>query len=134
MKSTTYSIKRVYLQLILTDHDADLDVWTSNNGGEPIYRDGKISGYTTTSSYGYSFKTQVCLGFVENRKDGFRSLPVTTDFILGGDYEVEVAGIRYSAKVNLHSPNLPTKADLPIDKDREEYKATRDKMDDSYFL
>lgn len=71
---------------------------------------------------------------MENNENGNGSLPVTTDFLLGGDYEVEVAGIRYSAKVNLHSPNLPTKADIPTDKDREEYQATRDKVDDSYFL
>lgn len=35
---------------------------------------------------------------------------------------------RFNAKVNLHSPNLPTK--YP-DQEREQYKATRDKMDDS---
>lgn len=34
---------------------------------------------------------------------------------------------RYPAKVNLHSPNLPTK--FP-DKEREAYQATRDKTDD----
>lgn len=35
---------------------------------------------------------------------------------------------RFNAKVNLHSPNLPTK--YP-DQEREQYKATREKMDDS---
>lgn len=50
---------------------------------------------------------------------------VTNEWVLSGDYEVDIAGIRYSAKVNLHSPNLPSK--FP-DREREAYRATRDKM------
>lgn len=34
---------------------------------------------------------------------------------------------RYSAKLNLHSPNLPSKY---FDQEREAYKATRDKPDE----
>lgn len=50
---------------------------------------------------------------------------VTSDYVLSGDYEVDVGGRLYSAKVNLHSPNLPTK--YP-DKERQAYSATRNKM------
>ena len=39
--------------------------------------------------------------------------------------------VRYPAKVNLHSPNLPTK--YP-DTERESYKATREKQDDLSVL
>lgn len=90
---------------------------------------------------------QVCLGFVENIEDGIAQ-KVTNDYILNGEYEVDIAGtrwdnilnfgipfmyfifynFRYQAKVNLHSPNLPTK--FP-DKEREAYKATRDKHEDT---
>jgi pyruvate dehydrogenase phosphatase regulatory subunit len=74
---------------------------------------------------------QVCLGFVQNiNEDGVKER-VTNEFVLGGDYEVEIGGIRYQAKVNLHSPNLPTK--YP-DQEREAYKATRDKVDDHSLL
>lgn len=50
-------VKRMYVQLILQDHDPDLDLWCW--GGEPIYRDGDYVGATTTTGYGYTFKKQV---------------------------------------------------------------------------
>lgn len=64
----------------------------------------------------------MCLGFVQNFNEDGELEPVTNEYVLNGDYEVEIAGIRYPAKVNLHSPNLPTK--YP-DIERESYQATR---------
>lgn len=84
-------VKRMYVQLLLNDHDPDIDLWCW--GGEPIFRNGSYCGQTTTTGYGYTFKKPVCLGFVKNIEDG-RELSVTNDFVLNGDYEVEVAGIR----------------------------------------
>jgi pyruvate dehydrogenase phosphatase regulatory subunit len=119
----------MYIQLLVNDHDTDIDIWPC--GGEAIYRDGVYVGMTTTTAYGFTFKKQICLGFVMNKDSQGRNQQVTNDYVLSGDYEVEIAGIRYPAKVNLHSPNLPTK--YP-DQEREAYKATRDKSDDSNLL
>lgn len=118
------------MQLLLTDHDPDIDLWCC--GGEPIYRDGVYCGQTTTTSYGFTFKNMVALGFVQNlNPDGTKNI-VTNEYVLGAEYEIEIAGIRYQAKVNLHSPNLPTK--YP-DTEREAYKATRDvKVDERSVL
>ncbi|XP_065214392.1 pyruvate dehydrogenase phosphatase regulatory subunit, mitochondrial [Planococcus citri] len=116
-------VKRMYVQLILNDHDAEVDPWCWGN--EPIYRDDKYVGAVTTTSYGFTFKKQVCLGFIQNLDSNKRPLMVSNDYVLSGTYEVDIAGVRYSAKVNLHSPILPTK--YP-DKERESYFATRDKM------
>lgn len=92
-------------------------------GGEPIFRNGRYCGQTTTTGYGYTFKKQVCLGFVRNVDEAGEQQRVTNEFVLSGDYEVEIAGIRYPAKVNLHSPLLPSK--FP-DQERDAYQATRD--------
>jgi hypothetical protein len=70
---------------------------------------------------------QVCLGFVQNFDDTGTAQVVTPEYITTGQYEVNIAGIRYPAKVNLHSPNLPTK--YP-DKERLAYRATRDIVND----
>lgn len=44
---------------------------------------------------------------------------------MNGEFEVEICGIRYPAKVNLHSPNLPSMvADREID-EKDRYQATR---------
>lgn len=86
------------------------------------------------------------MGFIENYDERGEKQKVTNDYIHNGDYEVDIAGIRwvyyltvkalnlilqsifrFPAKVNIHSPNLPTK--FP-DKEREAYQATRDKTDD----
>lgn len=68
---------------------------------------------------------QVCLGFVQNLDNNGNTLPVSNEYVMSGEYEVEIGGIRYPAKVNINSPNLPTK--YP-DKERESYLATRDIM------
>lgn len=122
-------VKRMYVQLLLNDHDPEVDLWCW--GGEPIYRDGEYCGQTTTTGYGFTFKKQVCLGFVRKLDRDGKPQSVTNDYVLSGNYEVEVAGIRYEAKVHLHSPNLPTK--FP-DKEREAYQATRDKQGQAALL
>lgn len=50
-------MKRKYVQLLLNDHDLEFDTWCW--GGEPIYRNGKYCGMTTTTGYGFTFKKQV---------------------------------------------------------------------------
>lgn len=68
---------------------------------------------------------QVCLGFVKNLDSKGNQQIVSNDYVLSGNYEVDIGGVRFPAKVNLHSPNLPTK--FP-DQERDAYIATRDKM------
>ncbi|XP_051163188.1 pyruvate dehydrogenase phosphatase regulatory subunit, mitochondrial [Leptopilina boulardi] len=123
LKQRENGVKRKYVQLLLNDHDPEIDLWSW--GGEPIYRNGKYCGMTTTTAYGFTFKKQVCLGFVKNIDSNGNEQEVTNEYILSGDYEVDVAGIRFLAKCHLHSPNLPTK--FP-DKERDAYHATRDQQ------
>ena len=56
MKQRDEGVKRMYVQLILQDHDIEVDMWPW--GSEPIYRDGKYVGATTTTGYGFTFKKQ----------------------------------------------------------------------------
>lgn len=69
MRQREEGIKRIYVQLLLNDHDPDTELWSW--GGEPIYRDKKYVGATTTTSYGYTFKKQV--SFVVSRNNCFES-------------------------------------------------------------
>ena len=43
-------LKRRFTQFLLDDFDVHQDIWPW--GGEPIYRDGKFVGMTTTCGYG----------------------------------------------------------------------------------
>ncbi|KAK9871456.1 hypothetical protein WA026_012830 [Henosepilachna vigintioctopunctata] len=116
-------IERKYVQLILDDDFcSESDFWPW--GGEPIYRNGKYVGTCTTTGYGYTFKRQVCLGFIQDISSNGIARKVTNDFVTSGTYEVDIGGIRFPARVSVHSPILPTK--YP-DKERDVYRATRDK-------
>ena len=77
-------------------------------GHESIYRNDKFCGYTTSTAYGYSLDKQVCLGFVHNFDDKTgEKLPITLDYLTkNAHYEIDIAGKRYKAKINLYPPNI----------------------------
>lgn len=92
LKQRDEGVKRLYVQLLLNDHDPDIDPWCL--GGEPILRDGVYCGQTTTTGYGYTFKKPVCLGFVKKVDDDGEEHHVTSDYVLSGEYEVEIGNCR----------------------------------------
>jgi heterotetrameric sarcosine oxidase gamma subunit len=72
--------------------------------GEIIYRDGVPVGYIMAGAYGHTLGASVGVGPVEN-EGGI----VTPDFIMGGSYEIDIAGERYPAEVSLrpmYDPDL----------------------------
>lgn len=52
---------------------------------------------------------QVCLGYIQNRDVTGTVHRLTPDYVTSGQYEVDIAGLRYNARVSLRSPTLPTK-------------------------
>ena len=62
---------------------------------EPIYRDGKLVGYTTSANYGHTLGRAVALGYLNNA-DG-----VDQAWLDGGKFEIEVACERVPARVSL---------------------------------
>ncbi|KAI1235475.1 hypothetical protein IHE44_0002340, partial [Lamprotornis superbus] len=90
-----------FTMFILEDHDTDMDLWPW--WGEPIFRNGRYVGKTTSSAYSYTLERHVCLGYVHHfdEKTG-EKLVVTTDFINQGEYEIDIAGQRFQAKAKLY--------------------------------
>lgn len=72
-----------------TNHDTIL------SGRETIYRNGARCGYLSSAGYGHTIEKSIGLGYV--RSDGF----IDRDFVLSGDYELEVATVRVNAEVTL---------------------------------
>ena len=62
---------------------------------EPIYRDGKRVGITTSAMYGHTLGAAVALGYVSDA-DG-----VSDAFVTAGLYEVDIGGRRYAARASL---------------------------------
>lgn len=82
-------LKRRLVQFLLTDPGPML------HGSEPIYRDGIWVGDLGAGSYGHTLGGAVGLGYVENEAGA------PTSYIKSGNYEIEVAGIRYPAQASL---------------------------------
>jgi 4-methylaminobutanoate oxidase (formaldehyde-forming) len=64
--------------------------------GEPIYRNSERVGYIMSGGYGHTLGGSVCVGPVDKGGE-----IVTADYIKSGNYEIEVAGVRYPAKASL---------------------------------
>ena len=94
----------VMLLLDPTEHDNDTDPWPW--GKEPIFRDGKYVGSVTTTSYGFSLERHVAIGFVHDFDENGEKRVVNDAYVRAGDYEIEIAGIRYPATVRLTPPVL----------------------------
>ncbi|KAK8751774.1 hypothetical protein OTU49_010291 [Cherax quadricarinatus] len=106
-------VKRLYVQLKLQDHNPEVDPWAW--GGEPIYRDDVFVGVTTTTGYGFTLNNLICLGFVRKYDQNGQMAYVTPEYVMDGHYEVDIAGVRYSASISLRSPSLPSKFPEPQD-------------------
>jgi heterotetrameric sarcosine oxidase gamma subunit len=82
-------LEQRFVQFLLQDPEPLL------HGGEPIYRNGASVGYIRAGGYGHTLGGAVGLGFVENEAG------VSPDYIESGDYEIEVASVRYPAAASL---------------------------------
>ena len=62
---------------------------------EPVCRDGRIVGRTTSGAYGHHLGRAVALGYV-HEEDG-----IDAAYVASGRFEIEVAGKRFSARASL---------------------------------
>ena len=70
-------------------------------GNEPIYRDNRPVGYTTSGSYGHSVGAAIGMGYV-NHPDG-----IDPQFIQRGKFEINISGERFAVKPYLRPPYDP---------------------------
>ena len=96
LRQKELGIKRRLVSFTLNDPAALL--W----GNELICRDGICVGRTTSGAYGHTLGRAVALGWVEDEG------AVSKDFILSGNYEIEIAGKRFAAHPHLKAPYDPT--------------------------
>ena len=63
---------------------------------EPIWRDGRIAGRISSGMFGHTLGRSLGMGYVGNQQG-----LADKDFLLSGEYQIEVAGVRYPADVSL---------------------------------
>jgi len=100
IKQKQAGVKRRLVIFVLEDPEPML--W----GSEPIYRDGKAVGYTTSGSYGHSVGDAIAMGYVGN------AAGVSAEFIESGKFEINISGRRYPAKAHLRAPYDPERKKL----------------------
>jgi glycine cleavage system T protein len=71
---------------------------------EPIYRDGKLVGTTSSANYGHHLGRAIAMGYVRNEGG------VDAGFISGGKWEIEVGLKRFAARASLKPLYDPTSA------------------------
>jgi len=75
---------------------------------EPIYRDGKLVGHTSSAAYGHHLGRAVALGYVRN------DAGVDAEFVAKGRFELEVGLKRYPARASLKPMYDPTSARMKV--------------------
>jgi glycine cleavage system T protein len=83
-------LKKRMIAICLEDDSLDAPMMYHE---EPIYRDGKIIGATTSGSWGHRLEKSLGLGYVHCEEG------VTREFLDSGNFEIEIAWQRYPAKV-----------------------------------
>ncbi|RDL46375.1 4-methylaminobutanoate oxidase (formaldehyde-forming) [Ensifer sp. M14] len=71
-------------------------------GGELVLRDGKPVGEVRSAAYGHTLGRSVALGLIEH------SSGISKEFLEGGRFEVEVAGVRFTATAHRSPAYDPT--------------------------
>ena len=69
---------------------------------EPIRCDGALVGRITSGAYGHTLGRSVGMGYVAH--DG---APITDDYVMGGKFDIEIAGVRVPATPHLRPPHDP---------------------------
>ena len=87
------------MKKIIATFTTDPDVILS--GRETIYRNGERCGWLSSAGFGHSVGASIGMGYV--RSDD----PITSDHVLSGRYELEVATMRVPAEVPLSPPYDP---------------------------
>jgi 4-methylaminobutanoate oxidase (formaldehyde-forming) len=72
-------------------------------GGETLLRDGRPVGDLSSAGYGHTVGASVGLGYVK-RGDGSA---IDAAWLGGGNFEVDLAGVRHKAKLSLRCPYDP---------------------------
>ena len=86
-KQVLGGVKKMLACFVVDDPDVVL------LGRETIYRNGKRAGWLSSGGFGYTVNKSIGLGYVRN-PDG-----VTEDYVLSGEYELEVATERVKCSV-----------------------------------
>jgi len=89
LKQKEEGVKKRLVQFALDDPNAML------YHNEPIYRNDKIVGFISSGMYAHTIGSSMGMGYITHDE------PITAKFIRDGNYEIEVANERFTARASL---------------------------------
>ncbi|MCB1097855.1 MAG: FAD-dependent oxidoreductase [Verrucomicrobiae bacterium] len=95
LKQKEQGIRRRLVSLVLKD--PNVQFW----GNEPVFRDGKLTGYTTSAAFGPTLGSAVAMAYVKNG-DGS---PIVIPELRKSRYEIACHGQRHEATLHLRAPH-----------------------------
>ncbi|HVI90259.1 MAG TPA: aminomethyltransferase family protein, partial [Dongiaceae bacterium] len=75
---------------------------------EPIYMDGRLTGFITSANYAHTLGAAIGMGYVTHESG------VTPELIANARFEIDVAGKKYIAKASLKPFHDPTSARMKV--------------------
>lgn len=112
LRQKEFGISKKFCQFLIHGFDLESSIWPTGN--EPIYRNGKLVGLTTSSAYGFTLGSYVCLGYINHLDDSGKPLITKKihDYIKDpkAKYEIDVAGTRYPVSIGIYTPKKAYKA------------------------
>lgn len=101
LRQNEHGVRKRFVQLLIDRHNQEKDPWPQGN--EPIFNDGDFVGWTTSTAYGFTLGSQICLGYIASDTPE----KLAPEHVLSTSYEIEIAQKRFQCRLNLHSPSLP---------------------------
>ena len=97
-------LRKRLVSLVMPCDDPTITLW----GNEPVFRDGRLAGYTSSAAYSPTLSAAVAMAYIK-RPPEESDLGVDTAWLETGRYEILQDGVKYPARMTLRSPVDPAR-------------------------
>jgi len=98
-------LRKRLVSLVMGCDDPTVTLW----GNEPVFRDGRLAGYTSSAAYSPTLSAPVAMAYIK-RPPEEAALGVNTAWLEAGRYEILQDGVKRPARMTLRAPVDPERA------------------------
>jgi len=95
-------LRKRLVSLVMACDDPTVTLW----GNEPVYRDGRLAGYTSSAAFSPTLSAPVAMAYLK-RPPEEAALGVDIAWLEAGHYEILQDGVRRPARLTLRAPVDP---------------------------
>ena len=98
-------LRKRLVSLVMGCDDPTVTLW----GNEPVFREGRLAGYTSSAAYSPTLSAPVAMAYIK-RPPEEAALGVDTAWLEAGRYEILQDGVKRPARMTLRAPVDPERA------------------------